>query len=318
MKKIIVGVDGGGTKSRFAALDCETGVIAAVSESGSIHALSLGLDEAARQLGRGIAALGIERDGIAAVSIGDPSLDDGDPADGEPLRRAALEFCAPDGICVSKSDVFMALYGFSRGEPAALLVSGTGSMGVAFTEPYRLGGGGGLVTVGGWGYPTGDPGSGYSIAVAGIRAAADAFDGVGPRTALCGEALKFFGAETPHDLIGILNSPKAGRAFIASFAPRVEHCAANGDAVGAGILENAGETLAKYAISLLSRLGPDRRRLGFYGGILLRCRPVREKTEKLVRERFQDAVTEIPSVLPEVGAALFAADQLGIKTEPKC
>ncbi|MBQ9545222.1 MAG: hypothetical protein IJV00_08860 [Clostridia bacterium] len=315
MRKIIVGADGGGTKTRFAALDVSSGKIVSKSESGSIHWLSLGIKEASRQLKTGVEALGISRDETIAVSLGDPSLDDSDPSDGEVLREAARELCAPGGKSFSKSDVFMALYGLSRGEPAALVVSGTGSMGAALTEPSKDGSG--LVTVGGWGEPTGDPGSGFSIAVAGIKAACDAFDGIGEETPLCEEVLKFFGAASPRSLIGVLNSPEADRAFVAAFAPRVEDCALRGDLVSARILDAAGETLAKYAVSLLSRIRTPAPRLGYYGGILLNCRAVREKMTSFVRERFPNAVISRPDHPPEIAAALFAADRMGIKLEIK-
>ncbi len=303
MRKIIVGVDGGGTKSRFAALDALSGEVIAGSESGSIHTLSLGIDEAARQLKAGVEALGIEREELVCISIGDPSLDDCDPSDGEPLREAARALCAPGGVCFSKSDVFMALYGLSRGAPAALLVSGTGSMGVALT-------GSGVVSIGGWGEPVRDPGSGYWIAAEALGAAMNAFDGVGEPTALCGEALSFFGVREPRELIGVFNRPEADRAYVAAFAPRVEVCAENGDAAAGAILGKAGRILGDYGAALLAKLGGESPVLGVYGGILLNCRPVREACEKRVRERFPDAAIVEPPVPPQVAAALYAADRL--------
>lgn len=62
-------------------------------------------------------------------------------------------------------DVYMALYGLTKGEEGILLISGTGSMGVAIDKDTNL------HTVGGWGRPTNDNGSGYYIAVEGIKAA---------------------------------------------------------------------------------------------------------------------------------------------------
>ncbi len=314
MRRIIIGIDGGGTKTRCAALDARTGELAASSVCGSIHALTHGTELAVQRIGEGIAALGLgAEDAVEAISIGDPSIDDEEPEEGAELRARAEAFCSPGGRCFSKSDVFMALYGLSRGEPAALLVSGTGSMGVAMTEPYRLGRGGALRTVGGWGAPTGDPGSAFDIASSAIRAAAAAFDGIASDTALGTELMRFFGASSPRALIGILNAESADRAAVAAFAPCVERCAEAGDPAARTILKEAGNVLGRYALVLLGRLGTDAPLLGLYGGVLLRCRSVREETERAVKTTYPRARTVTPDVPPEIGAALFAADELGIR-----
>ncbi|MBP5270351.1 MAG: hypothetical protein ILO42_05265, partial [Clostridia bacterium] len=198
MRRIIIGADGGGTKTRLAALDADTLQPVASAVCGSIHWLSMGVPAAARELEKGIASLGLgSDDSIAAVSVGDPSVEDSDTSPGEEFIKLAVKVSAPEAAIFSKSDVFTALYAFSRGQPAALLVAGTGSMGVALTEPFDFSRPARLFTVGGWGEPARDPGSGYHAALSAIAAALDAFDGIGEKTALCGEVLGWFEAGKP-------------------------------------------------------------------------------------------------------------------------
>ena len=316
MRRIIIGADGGGTKTCLVALDADTLAAVASAECGGIHWLSAGVPAAALELEKGIEALDLgSEDSITAVSVGDPSVEDSDVSAGEDFVMRAAQRVAPGARYFSKSDVFMALYAFSRGEPAALLVAGTGSMGIALTEPYGFSRPARLFTVGGWGERVRDPGSGYHAALSAIGAALDAFDGAGEDTALCQEVLEYFGAGKPRDLIEIFNGGSLTRPFVAGFARRAAECAEAGDAVAAGILRSEGEKLGGYALSLLGALPPGGKKLGFWGGLLTKCRAVREAAEKTVWEKMPDADISVPAVPAEVGAALYAADAM--KAEEK-
>ena len=311
MGRIVVGVDGGGTRTRIAALDVSTNKTVSFSECGSIHTLDHGVGEAAKRLEGGIAALGLSpSDEIAAIAVGDPALDDSDPGAGEPFRSALRDIFGSGCRVYSTSDVFMALYAFSRGKPAALIVSGTGSMGAALIGDLDFKTAPRVVTVGGWGEPSRDPGSGYRVGVDSVSAALDAFDGVGEPTSLCEAALAYFGAASPRDLVGIFNPDPPPRAFIAGFARETERRALAGDAVALRTLKRAGEALGNYAVSLLKRLDPGGLRLGCYGGLVTNCGIVRDAMEARVRESFPGVSVSVPDIPAHIGAALFAADAL--------
>lgn len=152
MRELIIGIDGGGTKTNLVAVDIQTGLIAATSTVGSIHISTQGEAAALRHLELGIAELGLgSADRVAAVSIGDPAIDDcdGDKPDSV-LAASAAALCRCPKVFV-KSDVFMAMYAFSGGAPGAFLISGTGSMGIALTSAYRHGGTNPQLMVGGLG-----------------------------------------------------------------------------------------------------------------------------------------------------------------------
>lgn len=315
MREILIGVDGGGTKTKLIALDARSGQTIATASTDSIHALSLGMKTAVENLRAGIAELGLSaQDTILGLSIGDPSIDDSVPTSlaGEEFRREIEAYCSPKGKCFSKSDVFMALYAFSGGQPAALLIAGTGSMGVALPTPYRHGKDNSLVTVGGWCHPTFDPGSGYHIAVQGIQAAIHAFDGVGPATTLCDVILPFFDVPAPRALIDRFNGNILSRSDIAAFAKQVDACATAGDAIAHEILVQEGQMLGKYACSLLRQNQQAIPQIGIYGSVLLHNQTVRRVFETYVKGYFPTARIGVPTVPPEYGAAIFAADALNL------
>lgn len=310
MRNILIGVDGGGTKTNFIAIDANNGQAIATASAGSIHVGTMGLETAISNLKEGINALRLSReDTVLALSIGDPAIDDTTPLAGESLREIGRQLLGEGGRCFSKSDVFMALYAFSLGTPAALLVAGTGSMGVGMKTPYQHGTDNTVFTVGGWGDPTCDPGSGYWIAVNGICAAINAFDGIAPQTALCQRILPFFGVTEPRKLIDIFNGDTP-RNQIAAFSKEVDICAQEGDAVSLEILEKAGALLARYACQLLK--GMENPKIGVYGSVLLCSEIVRQVFEQQVKIAYPTVKIEKPNLPPEYGAAVYGADALGI------
>lgn len=311
VRELIVGVDGGGTKTNFVALDAQTGQKIVSSSAGSINVYFAGTQTALSNLEAGILGLALkDSDKVLAIGIGDPALDDSCEEAGELLREKAAELL-PGSLCLSKSDVCMALYAFTGGMPGALVVSGTGSMGIGLPNAYRHGEKNPFLTVGGWGEPATDPGSGYDIAVKGITAAQMAFDGIAPETALQGSALDFFGCKAPRDLVEVLNGEDMTRARIAAFARQVAGCAEAGDPVSLKILDSAGEVLGKYACSLLRQMETNAP-VGAYGSVLVNNSHVRKVFTETVQKEYPLAKVQIPKLPPEYGAARFAAHALGI------
>ena len=108
------------------------------------------------------------------------------------------------------------------------VVAGTGSM------AFARGADGRTARAGGWGPLLGDEGSGYAIALAGLRAAARAADGRAAATPLTDRLLAAFGLTRPEELIGVVYRG-GDRAALAALAPVVLEAADAGDAVAAEI-----------------------------------------------------------------------------------
>lgn len=314
MREIIIGADGGGTKTKYIAFDLQHKEVVGESSGKSINSYTLGLQAATQNFCAGIHSLNLsEHDRVVAISIGDPAMDDsGCDEHAAALRSyiAGETGFGDDTLIVSRSDVFMALYGLSAGDPAVLIVSGTGSMGVALKEKFHPSEDVSVLTAGGWGFPSNDRGSGYDIAVRGIMAAMDTFDGIASGTDLCDEVLKFFQADSPRDLIGLLNGTPLEKSRIAAFAVCVDRCAQRGDATAAQILGQAGEDLGRYAISLVRQIEEPRCQIGIYGSVLLKNRRVREAFEHTVKQTYPLVHIRIPAFPPEYGAVRYAIDIL--------
>ena len=293
---IFIGADGGGTGTTLAAY--ENGVRIASAEAGPLNYRFIPPEEAVRHFTEGMAALGLAPEKIAAVGIADPSLDD--EADAEDEAAARFYGLLREKLACpvfGRSDAYVTLFGLTDGDgPGVLMIAGTGAMGIAVNEK------GGIRIAGGWGRLTGDEGSGYYIAVEGIRAALRAADGIAPATDLTDALLRRFGASCPRGLIPVLyGDPEPD---IAAFARDVADCADGGDGEALRILRDAAGWLARYAEELVRWSGC--RRVGIWGSVLLRNAVVREAFERDLRERLGEAEIVVPPIPAEEAAARYA------------
>ena len=294
---IYIGVDGGGSKTALAAY--ENGTLIATARVGAINYNFIGVDAALSHLLQGVQALGLPRERIAAIGIGDPSIDDTAPAAADsPTARFTAALARALGVPVYlRSDAYMTLFGLTGGrECAVLMLSGTGAMGIAEDAD------GCVHIAGGWGRLTGDEGSGYYIATEAIKAALQAADGIAPGTALTEAALSHFGADEPRGLIGTFYGEQ--EVDIASFAATVAACAEGGDTVAQSILLRAAAFLSAYTCRLLALSGASL--VGVYGSVICQNATVRGEFERLVKARYPGVCICEPTVLPEAAAADYA------------
>ncbi|MDD4774369.1 MAG: BadF/BadG/BcrA/BcrD ATPase family protein, partial [Eubacteriales bacterium] len=191
--KYIIGADGGGTKTILSAADTSGSVLTDAS-AGGINYNFIGVERAADNFNAGVKKLGIKPEDIAAIAIGDPSIDDINilPATSAFISELRNKIPLPnDCKLFIKSDAFMTLYGVTSGETGVLIISGTGAMGIALDS------GGNVHVAGGWGRLTEDEGSGYYIAINGMKAALRYHDGIGQHTLLYKAMLDFFNEPNP-------------------------------------------------------------------------------------------------------------------------
>ena len=310
MKDIIIGIDGGGTATKAAALDI-SGRLVARSAAGSMNYNFMPMENCVSNVCGAIRKLMLgDRCHIVACAVGDPSIDD--EVKYAPSERFINELRDRAGFgkdmpILLKSDVFMCLYGLTEGEPGVLVIAGTGSMGMAINER------GDTMTVGGWGNPCADKGSGYDIAVKALSAVFDEADKTGPPTLLTEKSLEFYEVAKPRELIGIFNGGGSGRPDIAAFAPVVSACAEMGDKTALGIIAQAADDLAGYALSLLRRM-KKKCRVGIYGGVFSNNAAIRMRFGQTVSRHFPETDIGFPETLPEIAAARYALHQLRPKT----
>ena len=299
MKELyFVGVDGGGTKTALVAATPD-GKEKSHAVCGPLNYNFIGLEKALENLAEGIKLLGLPKGSIAAIGIGDPSIDDEaeSPAAQNFAARAAALLEAPVYV---RSDAYMTLFALTGGKkPGVLIISGTGSMTIGEDEAGKIS------VVGGWGRLTGDEGSGYYIGHEGICAALRAADGVAPETALTEAACKHFEKKKPRDLIAAFYGDE--EPDVAGFSRCVAECAARGDEVANEILLNAAAHLSRYASVLIEKCNADL--VGVWGSVLCKNATVRQAFEKGIREKFPNVEIREPAISAELAAALYAAQQ---------
>lgn len=304
--KYIIGADGGGTKTILAAANLYGSIVARAQTAG-INYNFIGYKAASEHFIAGIRTLGIDSDDIAAIAVGDPSTDDIDPAPGTADFIASLRQNIPlkaEVPLLIRSDAFMALYGLTAGKAGVLIISGTGAMGMAFDESGQI------HIAGGWGRITEDEGSGYYIAVSGLKAALRFHDGIGPPTLLSDAMADFYGEKNPRRLIYSFYENPGTPPDIASFSAAVSKCAAAGDKQAESILRDAAGFLSSYTASLVKRIKNDRCKIGIYGSVLTKDSYIRNMYTENVGRLFPKARILIPETTPEAAAVLYALNHL--------
>jgi len=183
----LVGVDGGGTKTlvRLASLQGRT--LAQASGPGS--ALRNGAAHAWRVIGRTIeetfAAAGIKRPADQALAVGIGIAGENVAQWSADFRTMAPAFGALEIV----NDGVATLLGAHGGAPGAIVAVGTGTIGLALDID------GSRRVVDGWGFPSGDDGSGGWMGLRALHHTQLALDGRSPRGPLAEAVLALCRAE---------------------------------------------------------------------------------------------------------------------------
>ncbi len=344
--ELILGIDGGGTKTvawlaacsrqtarggSQAARSVQTVDSASASHSNSDVPLQTARGGSAEDkvLGRGIAgASNLHAVGLAAAienleqaveaAFADAGLSCCCTAsaclglagvDREEDRTAVQKWADSRSLATQTTVVHDALPVLYAGTPegcGVALISGTGSF--AFGRDAA----GATTRCGGWGPLFGDEGSGYAIALAGLRAVAQADDGRGRTTSLLDYFLGHFGVTDASGLISAIYDPSVDRASIAAHARLVFEASDNGDEVAGEIVNQAIRGLADMVVTIMSRLGFGNEPvpLALTGGVLLNRQDIRDRLRSELRKHeFQAA--PITTVTDPVAGALLLARRLG-------
>ncbi len=256
-----LGIDGGGTKTTCLVIDENQNEIFRTVGS-SINFYSEGLVNARKNMSDMLKIIeestGISR--FDGVCVGSSALF------GRADEKTKSDFC--DGIfdcekIIMDSDLFIALKA-SEKKNAAVVIAGTGSMAAGTDRD------GNIITKGGYGYILGDEGSGYRIALDGIREGVRSLDKTGEHTLLGDMLLDFAGAETKEELVECFYSPEKDRKTLAGFSVKVSEAAEKGDKTADGILSRQAELLWKTASALLREM-PPMPHIFLYGGVFQHC-----------------------------------------------
>src|SRR5688572_13186382 len=187
MKEVILAIDGGGSRTRCAAIDLGGQMLGIVEAGPSNHLIverELAAASVSDAINKALFLCNLRRADVLCVSAGFAGVDydgSGEEEMGDILRGTGFGRLAVNG------DMVIAHAGAFAGKPGVMALAGTGS------SILGLGKNGERVKVGGWGPVFGDEGSAYRIGQRALRAAARDFDGRGEKTALTSAILDVFG-----------------------------------------------------------------------------------------------------------------------------
>lgn len=307
MSAIVVGVDGGGTRTRVLVADEQGNEIVSVEGAGS--AVRPGEAERSADI---IAAL--VRDALASsdmrhvtpkvVCVGVAGV--GRDAERQALWQALASRDVGEEIVVH-ADATVALDDAFGEGAGVLLIAGTGS--VAFGRGPT----GTFARCGGWGPVFGDEGSGAWIGRRALSIVTAAADGREPETALTGAVLTAAQVNDVSELVAW--AADASPAVLATLAPVVMSAADGGDLRANALLTLAVEELMLHIRTLARQLFVDERAavpVALAGGLLTRGTPLRKRLEHRLKSAVPGAQVRAEEVVPVRGAVRGALRFLGV------
>lgn len=250
--RYFLGVDGGGTGCR-ARLEDEDGNVLGQGLSGPATT-RLGIAEAwasiARAFGAAIEEAGFGKRQIARTHAGIGLAGIGRKGALEALNAVPHPFASVDFV----SDGVGACLGAHSGQDGAIVVAGTGSIGLGFADGRDL-------RAGGYGFPISDEGSGADLGLKAVQLALRAHDGRHERTPLLTELMQRF-SNDPMEAVAWMD--RATATDYAAFAPLVMRHADQGDPVGRRIVQAAAEQIDTLVRVLFEKGAP---RVTLLGGL---------------------------------------------------
>jgi N-acetylglucosamine kinase-like BadF-type ATPase len=265
---VILGIDGGGTRTRASIVDGER--VLAHGENGSIKRLRVGAEAAETHLRALLkdvyAQAGVSGVQAASVGVASCSL----PGTIEWITTVLQDFHAER--CDIVGDEVIALDAAFRGGPGILQIAGTGSntIGRASDDSREC--------AGGWSSHLGDEGSGYWIGLHSVRRALKAYDREQP-TRILQKVGEIWGTLEIGELVNLGDSTP-GPDF-AALAPAIDELANAGDPVAREVLQQAAADLVEFVLLVRAKLRRKHSLAGevpvaWTGGVIEKMTLVRE------------------------------------------
>ncbi|MCB0115529.1 MAG: hypothetical protein KDD84_15630 [Caldilineaceae bacterium] len=299
--QFFLGIDGGGTKTEAVVMSAD-GAELSRSQAGSANWNSVGAETAHTHLGeavdRALASAGITRTEITSVCIGASGVDR--PPDRARMTAWLTEMFPAARLAIHNDAVIALAAGTGGDVYGVVLISGTGMIVYGFDRA------GNRRRAGGWGALMGDPGSGYALGAAVLRAVTWAVDGRAPTTMLIDCVLSHLKLTEAQQLVAWAYTDFAWERF-AALAPLAIECAAAGDAVAQTILDEGAEGLAVAVKAVVVGLNLQAQPIPLIlAGGMLRPGPYQDAVRHRVGLFAPQAQILRPTVDPVIGAAWLA------------
>ena len=297
MSGLVIGVDGGGTRTRVLISDDSGAELTAFEGEGSAvrpNEVARSANIIASTVGQALEKIPDQLARIRALCVGVAGA--GRQNDRDRLCDLLVERDIADEVFVETDAAIAMEDAFGEGA-GILLIAGTGS--VAFGR----GPAGSLARCGGWGATCGDEGSGYWMGRRALSAITASADGREPETTLSGAILTALQLNDVEDLIAW--AAAADNAQIASLAAQVLQCAAAGDLRSDALVTLASEELVLHLRTLARKLFVDERAsfdVAVTGGLLESRSVLRKRLEKRIKSVIPGAELRQEEISPVRGA----------------
>ena len=334
---VVIGIDGGGTKTVAVLADSDghelarsvgaganlqtVGPVVVRERIGSlIRTILSGTTGAVTIRGLAVSLAGVDRPADVPVAtdailgaIADFEAVGQSPHDASTHPDAGKdargpEWDLPGGLPIVTNDAVAALAAGASILDGVVVIAGTGSIAFGLCNGVRA-------RAGGWGSILGDEGSGYALGIGALRAVCRAHDGRAPATSLTGAVLAHVGASTPPDLIGIVSAQTWGVAETAAVAPIVVREAETGDPVAGGLVDEAAAELVASALAVIDALPFDRFRdlpIVLAGGLWPASARLRDGFASRLSEHVPNALPSVLAHEPVQGAVWLARREAGL------
>ncbi len=307
MSAIVIGIDGGGTKTRAIVADEQGKPLVEVEGPGSAvrpGAAEHSADVIAAVVRDALSAGGMTHVLPRVVCVGVAGV--GREPERDALWRALASREIAEDILVH-ADATVALDDAFGEGAGVLLIAGTGSVAFGRGPTGQFG------RCGGWGPVIGDEGSGSWIGRRALGIVAAAADGREPDTALTGALLTATQLNNPDELVAW--AAGATPASLAALVPVVMSAAESGDLRASTLLDLAVEELVLHVRTLARELFTDERAalvVALSGGLLARGSPLRRRVEHRLKSAVPGAAVRAEPVDPARGAVRSALRMLGV------
>lgn len=304
--KYLIGMDGGGTKTKCIITDHELNPIYETT-GGPSNFLMLGNEKVSETIfsliNECINHQKISYEDIDAIVLG--TTGGGRRSDAESLEKSIINYAKSKTISLKnfrvESDARIALEGAFSGKPGSILISGTGS--IMFGKDAN----GEIHRVGGFGRFLGDEGSGYRIGQKALNKVSRFFDGRGKDTLITDLLNQKFSISSPEELI---TAVYRNNFDIASLTPVVIEAADKGDKTAQRILEDEAEELILHITAMKIKLQLSQLKISLIGSLITTANYYSYLFNEKVVRNYNDVVIKEAENPPEIGAALMAKQLL--------
>lgn len=291
-KKIMLAIDGGGTKTEFLLFE-ESGRVLSRAVMGGTNPNSVGMPNTLRVLGDGIEQLRIRAPQLRYVHAGIAGCSN--PAHQSAVGAFVRERFAQLEFSIA-SDTLNLIGSAQCDGDCIAAICGTGS--VVFAKN-----GLGLHRLGGWGYRFSTGGSGYDIGRDAVQAVLAQYEQTGPKTALAPLLEDKVGGDLWENIDRLYTMPPEK---IASFAPDVLRAWEAGDDIAACILNKNMDALAVLINAAAERFGGET--LVLSGGLTAREDMLKTFLYPKLPQGLKVVVPRLPQAF---GACLLCAQKAG-------